>query len=282
MKNLSKTFRYVNENGDTLTFEYVSGFLINKPTGIDAIQISLTEAQSINRVGSTVQTKTVQSRPIKFSGILVGENQAGRKADLLSVIRPDLSGKLYADNYWVEVYVTSTPTVESKERFAHFQFELKAPYPYWQDEKRISTALYGVQKQFKFPWNISRPYRFGEKMDTQFMNIPNRGQLPVPFTVTFIAMGEVTRPQIQNVKTGERLILDYVMAPGETVVVELTHGRTVMTSSMYGQVPGALDLDSTLFCLYVGDNVLKPFADSNGDQMEVHISFTPEITGVVL
>jgi hypothetical protein len=281
-KNLSKTFRYVNENGGTLIFEYANGYLINKPSGIDTVQVNLSQAQGINQVGSTVESKTVQSRPVTISGIIVGADQTARKSELMSVIRPDLPGKLYAVDYYLNVHVTATPVIEAKQKFAHFQFSVNAPYPYWQKDNTVSQALSGVQRQFKFPWNISRTYRFGQWMQTQFMNIHNNGQVPVPFTVTFSAKNDVENPKIIHVTTGEELILNKSMVTGERVVVEITHDRTYVTSSVDGNIRGALDLDSTLFRLGVGDNVLKPEADSGLDQLEVQINFATEIVGVTL
>ena len=281
-KNLSKTFRYVNENGGSITFEYANGYLINKPNGIDTLQVNLSQAQGINQVGSTVESKTVQPRPVTISGMIVGSDVDARKETLLSVIRPDLAGKLYADDYYLNVHVTATPIIESRKKFAHFQFSINAPYPYWQKDSSVSQALSGIQRLFKFPWNISKPYRFGELMETQFMNIHNGGQVPVPFTATFYAKNAVTNPKITNANTGEVMIINKSMVTGERVVVEITHDRTYVTSSVDGNIRGALDLDSTLFRLNVGDNVLKPEADSGLDQLEVQINFATEIVGVAL
>ena len=280
--NLSKTFRYVNANGDTLVFDYAHGYLINKPNGIDSIQVNLSQAQGIDQVGGTVQSATVQPRPVTLSGRIVGADGEARKAALMSIVRPDIPGKLYADDWFLDVHVTATPTVEARPNFAHFQFALNAAYPYWQKASKVSKALFGVQKLFKFPWNISRPYQFGQLMKTQFMTVVNGGQLPVPFTVTFTATDTVENPKITNVQTGAFLLLNKTLEAGETVVVENTHDRTYVTSSVDGSIRGALDLDSTLFRLAVGDNVLKPEADSGLDQLEVHVDFALEMPGVTL
>ena len=280
--NLSKVFRYVNENGESITFLYDNGYLINKPSGIDTVSVNLSQAQGINQVGSTVESKTVQPRPVKISGILCGSDQNARKERLMSVVRPDLAGKLYADDFYLNVYPTTTPTIEPKERFAHFQFSVTAPDPSWQKDNSVSQALSGIQKLFKFPWNISRAYKFGKLTEAQFINIHNGGQLPVPFTATFYAKNDVENPKITNVSTGETMMLNKSMVTGERVVVEITHDRTYVTSSVDGNIRGALDLDSTFFRLGVGDNVLKPEADSGLDQMEVQINFAVEIVGVTL
>lgn len=280
--NLSKVFRYVNENGDSITFLYDYGFLINKPNGIDKVSVNLAQAQGINQVGSTVESKTVQARPVTISGIICGADQIARKEQLMAVVRPDLAGKLYADDFYINVYPTETPTIEAREKFAHFQFSITAPYPYWKKDSSVSQALSGIQRLFKFPWNVSRAYRFGQLTEAQFINIHNSGQLPVPFTATFYAKNAVNNPKITNVTTGETLVINKAMVTGERVVVEITHDRTYVTSSVDGNIRGALDLDSDFFRLGVGDNVLKPEADSGLDQMEVQINFAVEIVGVTL
>lgn len=282
MSNLSKTFRYVNDNGDELVLDYAHGFLINKPTGIDTVQVSLSQAQGINQTGATVQSYNVQPRPVNVTGRLVGDFQAENKTNLVAVVRPDIGGKLYADDYYLVVRPTATPTVSPAPRFADFQFSLLAPYPYWQKDDSVTASLSGVEPRFKFPWNVSRAYRFGEIIKKQFINITNGGQVPVPFTVTFVALDAVTNPKMTDVATGKYLLLNKSMVAGERLVVEITHDRTYVTSSVDGECRGALSLTSSFFRLGVGDNVLKPEADSGRDNMQVELDFSTEIVGVVL
>lgn len=280
--NLSKLFRYVNENGDSIVFDYSGGYLINKPTGIDTVSVQMNEAQGIGQVGSTIQSVNVQSRPVNISGVLVGEFQAENKDRLLSVIRPDLEGKLYADEYYLSVRPTATPTIEQRERFASFQFSVLAPYPYWQKDDSASAALTGVEKAFKFPWNMSRAYRFGFVKFAQFVNVNNRGQVPIPFTATFTALASVTNPKIIDAATNNFLLLNKELVAGEKVVIEITHERTFVTSSVDGECRGALDLKSNFFRLKVGDNVLKPDADEGKENMQVDISYAIEVVGIAL
>lgn len=282
MSFLSKVFRYVNENGESIVFTYNNGFLINKPAGIDTLQVSLSQATGIDQVGATIQSSNVQPRPVTVSGLLVGEFVANNKEKLLSVIRPDLTAKLYADDYYLNVRPTSTPTVDAAKKFARFQFSVLAAYPYWQKDDSARAVLSGLQYKFKFPWNISREYQFAKLMETQFINVPNRGQLPVPMTVTFFARGDCKNPKITNVNTGKFMAINKSLTAGERVVVEITHDRTYVTSSVDGDIRGALSLKSTLNRLDVGDNVLKPEAEEGGNQLEVSIDFATEIVGISL
>lgn len=280
MSNLSKTFRYVNADGGEIVLEYDRGYLINKPNGIDTVACKLNEAQGIDQTGTTVQSVNVQSRPVTVSGILVGEFQAENKDALLSVVRPDLDGRFYADDYYLDVRPTATPTIEARPVFAAFQFSLTAPYPYWQKDSSAKATLSGVSYGFKFPWNQSRKYRFGTVVTAQFINVKNGGQVPVPYTLTFSALNEVKNPQILDAASGKFIRLNKSLAAGERVVIEITHDRTYVTSSVDGECRGALELTSNLYRLAVGDNVLKPTADEGLDNLQVSIDFAEEIVGI--
>lgn len=279
---LSKQFRYVNERGGEIVFIYPNGYIINKPSGIDTVSIRLSQATGINQVGATVQSRSIQPRAVTVSGRLVGPWQSVNKDNLLSVVRPDLRAKFYADDFYLDVYPTATPTVEPRKSAAAFQFSLLAAYPYWQNGKGTRSVLSGLAYRFKFPWNISREYTFGEVMASQFINVYNRGQLPVPFTVTFNALGPCVNPRITNIYTGQFLAIEKALVGGERVVVEITHDRTYVTSSIDGDVRGALSLDSSLTRLEVGDNVLKPEADEGMEDLMVSMDFATETIGITL
>lgn len=270
----------MNADGGEIVLEYDFGYLINKPNGIDTVACKLNEAQGIDQTGTTVQSVNVQSRPVTVSGILVGEFQAENKDALLSVVRPDLDGQFYADDYYLDVYPTATPTIEARPVFAAFQFSLTAPYPYWQKDSSAKATLSGVSYGFKFPWNQSRKYRFGTVVTAQFINVKNSGQVPVPYTLTFSALNEVKNPQILDAASGKFIRLNKSLAAGERVVIEITHDRTYVTSSVDGECRGALELTSSLYRLAVGDNVLKPTADEGLDNLQVSIDFAEEIVGI--
>ena len=157
-----------------------------------------------------------------------------------------------------------------------------AAYPYWCKDDSAAVTLSGIQKLFKFPWNISRPYRFGQLFEAKFINVENRGQVPVPFKATLSASGDVENPKITNAATGKFLLINKTIVSGERLIVEITHDRATVTSSVDGDCRGALSLKSTLFQLEVGDNVLKPEATSGLANLQVDIDFATEIVGIAL
>lgn len=280
--NLSKLFRYVNDNGDSVEFDFAGGYLINKPNGIDTLAINLSQAKGINQTGATIQSTNIQPRPVTITGFFVGDMQTENKERLISVIRPDIGGKLYADDFYLNVWPTSTPTIEAKQHSARFQFSLLAAYPYWCKDDSATKVLSGVQKLFKFPWNISKSYQFGQIMETKFMNVFNGGQVPIPYKATITAKGDVVNPKITNATTGKFILVKKTLVAGERLVVNITHDRTYVTSSVDGDCRGALSLSSNMFELSVGDNVLKPEAEEGLTNMQVDIDFAIEIVGIVL
>ena len=217
-----------------------------------------------------------------MSGRIVGQNQLKRKEQLLSVIRPDLSGRLYADDYYLEVRPSATPTFEAREKNAQYQFSLLAAYPYWQRDDSAEATLSGVAKRFRFPWNVTRPYRFGEVVSALFINIVNSGQVPIPFTVTFKALDTVVNPKLIDAATNNYLLLNKTLVAGETVVIDITHDRTYVNSSVDGECRGALDLNSSFYRLAVGDNVIKPEAESGKANLQVDIDYAIEVVGIAL
>lgn len=278
--NLSKLFRYVNENGDSITFDFFGGFLINKPNGIDTVSVNLGTAVGINQAGVIVQTKHVQARPVNITGYLVGDNQAANKERLLSVIRPDLKGRLYADDFYLSVYPTATPTIEPKKWGAQFQLTLNAAYPYWVQDNTQTATLVGVAKRFKFPWIISRPYRFGEVVQAKFINIRNSGQTAIPCTIIFRALDAVETPLLEDAKSDRTLKLNKSLITGEIVTIEATYERINVTSTVDGECRGALDIASNLFDLQTGDNVWKPGAESGLENLQIDVTYSIEKVGI--
>lgn len=281
MSFLSKTFRYENDLGQSITFDYAHGFLLNLPDGVDTISVNLSTAQGVGQVGATVQAKQIQPRPITPDGKIVGGNAQDLKDLLISVVRPDVGGTLYAGDWKIGVVVTSTPTIGPQPFGAPFQFGLTAPYPYWVSTASKGSMLVGIEPAFKFPWNLSRPYRFGQKMKDKYVIIQNRGQVDTPFVLTISCLGAgAENVKVENLLTGEFLLLEKTLVEGETVTVNVTHDRTYVTSSEDGDCRGALTLESDLFRLHTGDNVWKPTADSGLENVTIQVSYAEERAGV--
>ena len=280
---ISKTFRYINDFGGELVFDYAHGFLLNLPDGVDTISVNLSTAQGINQVGATVQAKQIQVRPITISGKIVGNDAQALKDSLVSVVRADVGGTLYADDWRIAVVVTATPTIGPEPMGASFQFSATAPYPYWVSNSEKASMITGITPGFRFPWNISRPYRFGTRAIGQYVVVPNKGQTDVPFVVEIVCLGSsASNVRIDNILTQEYLLLEKSLVEGEVVTINVTHYRTYVTSSVDGDCRGALTLESNLFQLHTGDNVWKASAGSGIDNLDIGVSYAEESGGITV
>ena len=283
MSFMSKTFRYVNSLGNTIVFDFDHGYIISKPQGIDTIAVTANTAQGIGQVGATVQSKAIQSRPITITGKVVGDSQQTLKDALVTAVRPDLTGVLYAGESHIDVVVTASPTIGAAGFGAPFQLAMLAPYPYWVSGETKSHQLRGVQKGFKFPWNMTKTYCFGKIIVLKYIVLQNRGQFDVPFTLEINCIGETANNVgIENMLTGEILRLEKTLVENERVIIKTSHGRTTVTSSKDGDCRGALALESTLYRIHTGDNAWKPTADSGLANVEMSVSFAEESAGVTV
>lgn len=283
MNFLSKTFRYENAIGQSITFDTDNGFLLNLPDGVDTISVNLSTAQGVGQVGATVQATQIQVRPITLDGKIIGSNAQELKDRLVSVVRPDVGGTLYANDWHIAVVVTSTPVIGPERMGATFQFGLTAPYPYWINGAQKGDMLIGVEPAFKFPWNISKVYRFGQKMLDKYAVITNNGQVDVPYVLVVSCIGSgAENVKVENLLTGEFLLLGKTLVEGETVTINVTHDRTYVTSSEDGDCRGALTLESNLYRLHTGDNVWKPTADSGLENLVMQVSYAEESGGITV
>lgn len=283
MSFLSKTFKYVNSLGQFIVFDYAHGYLISKPDGIDTISVTANTAQGIGQIGATVQSKAIQTRPITINGIVIGDNAQTLKNALMTVVRPDLTGTLYAGDWHIDVIVTASPTVGASVRGAPFQFSLLAPYPYWVSAESKKKQLRGVQNGFKFPWNLAKTYYFGKISLLKYIILRNLGQFDVPFTLEINCIGETaSNVGIENMLTGETLRLEKTLVEDEHIVIATSHGKTTVTSSKDGDCRGALTLESTLYRIHTGDNAWKPTADSGLENVQMSATFAEESAGVTV
>ena len=282
--DMKDVFTYINDKGDALAFSAANGYRIVSITGTSGIPVSANQAQGIGQIGTTVQSRVVQSVPMTITGYIFGTRaQIEQRAErLFAVVLPDVGGKLYHNGrYYRIVTPTSTPVVDSTLRFPGFQFSLLAPYPYWMLDQATKTILTGVLPRFKFPWNISQSYRFGEVIETAFINIRNGGQVACPFTATLNAKGPVVNPRLVNAITGEFLQLNRTMAAGERVTIQITHDLTYVTSTIDGDIRGDLELESTLSFMAVGDNLIKTEADTGASNLVASIDVSIEKVAIL-
>lgn len=279
------SLKYVSDNGKTFAFTHAFGAVITSQTGLTGVEVKLAASQGSTQVGETIQGQSIQGKAIVLNGEITGVAAELGKA-MIDAIAPGVGGSLiYNNSLELRVIPQYTPIVSQKPWNAEFQITFRAAYPYWRAVTQTVFIVGGITKSFRFPVNYETPHIFGVKSDSLFANIINRGNVAAPFFVRFFARSRLTNPKIVKVGTDPLefiRIKDKVMEAGEQITVDMTGDGLVIRNTYQGITTNGFaywDMDSTVFKLDIGDNLIRYDADDNAAGLECRITVQPEFSG---
>jgi len=282
---LTRKFLYQNSKGEEIFFALDSNFILNNIAGISSNTIDISSSDSVNQIGSTINYKHIKNKNITINGAIKKDTEINREK-LLNTILPADNAKLYCllDNgnkYYIDVTPATTPIIDNVDQGAKFQFVLNCPYPFWKESDAKLTLLNGIQPRFKFPINFSGTWQVGTSIETEFINVKNKGNQNIGMEITLKAESQCSGFKVQNVKTLEYIYLDYQMQSGEKVVITTGYNNKKIISSTNGNIIRYLDLLNSVF-LQLGpdDNVFKFTADNNEKGVEVSIKYSTVKVGL--
>lgn len=271
--------KYLSNNGKSINFSPSLNLAITNTEGLTSNYIEMSTSQGINQVGTTIQGQSVGDRTITIDGTIIGESVLYRK-QLIDTITPLVGGQLIFDNkFYLTVVPENTPDISRHGVSANFQFILRAAYPYWRATSQSATSLSGMVAKFRFPVNYGNPstpdyHIFGQRITLSYQNVINNGNVPVPFVVKFHAVTALSNPKIVNMKTLQFIRINKSMVAGETITIDMMEGSLTITSDENGvdeSIFGYFDIDSQIFKLQVGDNLIRVDADENRDGLDCTI-----------
>lgn len=274
--------KYYSSNGKMINLSPRENIFITKTDGLTANVVSFSETQSIGQTGSTMQGQVVQPKNITIEGEIAGMARDTRQR-FLDTITPLESGRLYYDDkMYLDVTPMQTPDIQRKPYNSKFQFVLRAFFPYWRNANVTMSDVVGLTPMFHFPINYGNTYfenpllhEFGRRTDSYFTNVTNRGNVPAPFIVMFIAKTALKNPKITMVDTGEFLRIHKDMQAGERIVIDLTKQVLEVSQLLEGAETDAInyfDINSSVtMSLKAGDNLIRYDADENRGGLDVKI-----------
>lgn len=276
------TMQYISATGDSVTFSLKSGLIITDFSLLSGLPVTISTSQSISQIGGTVESQLIDPRSSTIKGFIRGNGVEGKRR-LLSVIRPLEKAKILVNGqYSMDVYVSDTPAVERENMFPQFEFGVTAPYPFWQSTAETAVPMAGIAGRFQFPWNLTQPYKFGDLISSYFTSIYNAGQVPTGFELEIYASGAAENPRFEDIETGDMLKINKSLDAGERITISTTNDGLTAISNVAGDIEGLIDIDSTLFSLRSGDNVIRYDADSGRENLTVSIRFSNKYAGVVV
>jgi len=275
--------KYESSNGKSINFSPLEHIILTKVDGLTQVNTELSTSQGMNQIGTTIQGRSVKDKLITIEGTFIGASSALRRR-LIDTLVPLTSGVLIYDNKWkIEVEPENTADISRDSYNASFQFVLKAPYPYWKSITESKTSLTGIEAVFKYPLTYKEPHMFGQRIESSYQNIYNNGNVPIPFMIEFVAKTTVKNPQIFNMKTLEFIRINKTIEAGEVIRINMTGGTLDITSTINGITTNAFgffDIDSTIFKLEIGENLLKSEAEVNSKGLYSTIYYNTTTAGV--
>lgn len=274
--------KYTNSRGQSITFSRQQGLWISEFSLLSGIPVNLSTSQSINQVGASVESQVVEPKTSTIKGFIQGDGKTQKQRIIDTVIPLDVGKIVVNDEYSIDVYIEESPIVDLETRFPRFEFSVTAAYPFWERTAKTSVAMSGLFGMFRFPWNITEEYKFGEMVESYFTPINNKGHVPTFYSIEIVANGTTVNPVISDALTGSFIKLNKTLTAGERINIDAMPDSLKVVSSIDGDIEGLIDIESDLFSLPVGSTTLKYDAEEGRANLAVTLKYSDKLAGVVV
>lgn len=278
---------FKNERGDSLEISYHSKLVPEVVTGLDSVDNTILSTESFSSDGLSVNGTKVKERNVVINGLINGDKQS-TKEKMLRFFNPKQKLQLKyvreEDERLINCYVEKTPAFSYNGAY-RFVVSFICPKPYWYSQE-IKTDIAQWVGAFEFPLEIPEEtgILMGYREPSVIVNVNNTSDNPAPMKLEFRAVGTLTNPTILNVETQEFIKIEREMVAGDVITLSTEKGSEYVRLTRGGVVSNifnSLTLDSNPhFEIDVGDNLIRYDADTNVDNLEVSIYFTPQFVGV--
>ncbi|WMJ81977.1 phage tail family protein [Clostridium sp. MB40-C1] len=288
--NKKEKFIFENELGQQIEFSIWSPFFLQNIDGISGLKNIIYSNKGMGQDGSTYTGSTFDNRNIVVQGV-IQENKEINREKLLSIINPTLKSKLFYTDGSIEKYVeciVEVAPVITKDNKPKFQISLLCNNPYWKDytDTKINIALWKGDFHFPLIMPQGKGIIMGHREPSLIVNVNNTGQVKTGMIIEFYARGTLSNPSLFNVNTREFIKINKGMVAGEKFIINTNEGKKKILQRLNGvekDIINYLDIDGggyTFLQLDAGDNLFRYNADSNLDNLEVSIYFSPQYLGV--
>lgn len=210
-----------------------------------------------------------------------------KKRFLNEVINPNDFVRLTIGNYFIEGKPESSVVYgkdedDNNEYFCKFMFSLLCANPMFRKVSNVKTVLSGDVPYFHFDWVIPEEgYVFGMRTAYSLLVVENEGDVPVGGKITLRALGEVERPKVENIGTGETITVMKTLQRDEVVVIDTTDGPS---KGIYGGSGDSREnyfkywsLSNSWFKFQQGSTLIGYSTQNSSDSLlEVSVDVNPE------
>jgi hypothetical protein len=276
-----------DNRGQTFEISVLSPFFLDEAEGLDSMENEFYTTKNYAEDGETVSGSNVKTRNIVINGRIRIDKDINR-AKMIKFFNPKHDFTLmYTDGEverFIKCKVEKTPVI-SKSAFPEFMISLLCPKPWWF-AREIKTDIALWVGTFEFPLEIPADtgIQMGYREPSLIVNVNNTSDNPAPLRLEFRALGSLTNPSIINVETQELIKIEKDMVAGDIISVNTERGNEYVRLTRNGvttNIFNSLTLESNPhLAIDVGDNLLRYDAETNVDNLEVSLYFTPQYVGV--
>ncbi|MFJ8529632.1 phage tail family protein [Bacillus sp. NPDC094106] len=276
-----------NNKGQTLEISVLSPFFLDKAEGLDSMENDFYTTKNYNEDGASVIGSNIQPRNIVIEGRIRLDKEINR-SKMIRFFNPKHTFTLKYTNGEIERFikckVEKSPVI-NKEVFPNFMISLLCHKPWWY-EKEIKTDIALWIGSFEFPLEIPQGVgiELGYREPSLIVNVNNTSDNPAPLRLELRALGTVKNPSIINVETREIILIEKEMIAGDVITVNTERGDEYVRLTRNGVISNIFNYfsleSSPHLSLDAGDNLLRYDAETNVDNLEVSIYFTPQYVGV--
>jgi len=289
-----------NQNGDQIIISPRSFYKLQEDIDTTAIKASVTYANNFQTQGETPVSTRLEKRNLSLLFYIDVEDRSEewiqeRRDELFRVFNPlfnpiriEISTELrnvFIDAH-VELSPSISPTDETVNEYWHdVLVQFTAGNPYFQDinQQKVEIAVWEPMLEFELEVTDANKIEAGRRTSSLIVNVLNNGQVPTGMLIKFKAIGTAANPSLFNVNTREQFKVNKVLTAGEVIIINTNQGKKRVESKLNGittNIFNQIDYQSKFMQLAPGDNLFRYNADSNVENIEVSIYFTPQYLGV--
>lgn len=183
---------------------------------------------------------------------------------------PD-EGEQRSIEYYVESIEFSDPNTRG---FRQCSVSFICPFPFFSGAEKTVRLSYW-KPLFILPGVMNSPFRLGERVAQQLVNIYNPQPVQIGMKIKFTALGNVINPSLKNVASGEQFKLSASLSVGSGIAVNTQNGQK---GAYYIDEPQPFSLwDYELndwIQLRPGNNILQYGADTGAEFLDVSIEYS--------
>lgn len=292
-----QTVKYINPNGQEVTFDLTPPFLFEKITGTGALDAQAVTSEAVGQDGKTFHGSYVDDREVTVHVHIKGKDRRDmyeQRRRLTALLSTGLNaggklGRLEYQNdlghWWIPAYVRKGPA--TFDRVANYQksvpITFNCPDPYWRALQPVGDIMAYLDGGLEFPLEIDSELRVQFGSQGYQAVIRNEGDSAASLVITIY--GPAAQPAVSKTATGETLRVNRELATGDRLTINTAHGndRQVMITRTNGTMESAfgyIDLESVFFQLDPGENALEYRSGDDGRTARVEVLSYPRFGGV--